>query len=432
MDRLVIDVESSLAARHANEYLAKHQLASPVITAAAPSDHRLSVVIPCYNELDVTATLDSLRHCERPACGVEIIVVVNCSVGDDADVRAQNSRTVVQLQHWSAAHGDSRLRCQVLEFTELPAKHAGVGLARKLGLDAAVARLAGGPAGQGVLLSLDADCLVDSNYLIAVDDYFRAYPHCQAANVYFEHDIDSSSPQAEGITQYELHLRYYVHGLRYAGFPFAQHTVGSSFAARSAAYCAQGGMNRRKAGEDFYFLQKLISLGDFGVITSTCVRPASRESSRVPFGTGRAMLQWQRSGKELTSYAPEIFVGLRQFFANIDLYASVPSEQVIDSIALPTTLSTFLNNQEFIARHREISANTASPASFKKRLLRWFNAFRLMKYINQANQHYEPAPTVVDAARTLLGLLGESVRADATANELLEIYRRRDRQDLWP
>jgi len=35
------------------------------------------------------------------------------------------------------------------------------------------------------------------------------------------------------IAAYELHLRYYVQALRYAGFPHAHHTVGSCLAVRA-------------------------------------------------------------------------------------------------------------------------------------------------------------------------------------------------------
>jgi hypothetical protein len=66
---------------------------------------------------------------------------------------------------------------------------------------------------------------------------------------------------ARAITSYELHLRYLVHAMRWAGHPFAYQTVGSSMAVRRKAYLSLGGMNTRQAGEDFYFLQKFIEVG---------------------------------------------------------------------------------------------------------------------------------------------------------------------------
>ena len=88
---------------------------------------------------------------------------------------------------------------------------------------------------------------------------------------------------------YELHLRYLNLFSRFTGFPYAYHTIGSCFGVRAETYASQGGMNKRKAGEDFYFLHKIIPLGEFREINNTCVIPSPRESDRVPFGTGAAI-----------------------------------------------------------------------------------------------------------------------------------------------
>ena len=176
-----------------------------------------------------------------------------------------------------------------------------------------------------------------------------------------------------------------------------------------------------------------VPLGDFGVISDTCVYPSSRVSSRVPFCTGRAMGRWHQTGGEpLTTYPPELFAGLRRFFLNLDRYARVPSSQVFDVVSLPDSLVGFLEQQDFPARHREIRANTAGARNFRNRMLRWFNAFRLMKYIRQASDAHGGGPRVVDAARTLLEWLGDDCAPPADTRELLERYRRRDRLNAWP
>ena len=40
----------------------------------------------------------------------------------------------------------------------------------------------------------------------------------------------------KGITEYELHLRYFIHAQRHAGFPFATQTIGSSMAVRKVVH----------------------------------------------------------------------------------------------------------------------------------------------------------------------------------------------------
>jgi len=110
-----------------------------------------------------------------------------------------------------------------------------------------------------MIICFDADCLCDSNYFLAIEEHAEKHPSADGFNIYFEHPCEGTDyPQEiyEGIIQYELHLRYMNQFLRYAGFPFAYHTIGSSFAVRAGTYALQGGMNSRKAGEDFYSLIK--------------------------------------------------------------------------------------------------------------------------------------------------------------------------------
>jgi hypothetical protein len=69
-------------------------------------------------------------------------------------------------------------------------------------------------------------------------------------------------------------MRYFVRGLSYAGFPYVHHTVGSAIAIKTSAYVRAGGMNSGAAGEDFYFIQKLLPAGYFFNLTSTTVYPS--------------------------------------------------------------------------------------------------------------------------------------------------------------
>lgn len=420
----------SPAQDYAKSYLSKHQLYPLQLRHPTPDNHQLSVIIPCYDEPDVLKTLDSLWRCDRPDCGVEILVVVNCSEAAAGAIRTRNRQTVTQIREWSNSHYAPDFSFQVLCFDQLPERHAGVGLARKLGLDETVARFGANPVGDGVLLSLDADCLVDPNYLSEVHTYFRALPTCPAANIYFEHDLDAiaDSDCIEGIAQYELHLRYYVHALRYVGFPYAHHAVGSSFAVRCSGYCARGGMNRRKAGEDFYFLQKFTSLSSFGTITTTRVRPSSRISSRVPFGTGQAMQSWQNEPQRtFHTYAPQIFAYLKPLVASLPRLWRTPSQFAVDTLGLHSSLTDYLREQNVSERIAEIQANTRTPEAFRKRFLHWFNPFRVMKYVRCASNSPGGLLPVAEAANTLLTWTDESIENKGDVISLLDAYRAHDR-----
>ena len=107
-----------------------------------------------------------------------------------------------------------------------------------------------------MIVNIDADCTTESNYLLTIHQHFQAQPESWAAGIRYEHALDDPA-----IVDYELHLRYYVQAQRHVGMPFAHQTLGSCMVVRSEAYARMGGMNRRKAGEDFYFLQKFIEVG---------------------------------------------------------------------------------------------------------------------------------------------------------------------------
>ena len=114
--------------------------------------------------------------------------------------------------------------------------------------------------------------------------------HCFGQRILpFCHQPGGNAVQQAAIEPYELFLRSYTYGLRLARSPYAFNTVGSAMACRALAYVRCGGMNCRKAGEDFYFLQKLAKVDGVDQLSGTTVFPEPRASARVPFGTGRSM-----------------------------------------------------------------------------------------------------------------------------------------------
>ena len=285
------------------EYLRKHQLSPRYVDAPVSPDLGLVVVIPCYDEPDPITTLESLRANASPSCSTEVLVVVNDSDADAVTLRQRNDRTHARLTEWMADAGSPRLHFHVLRFSGLPRRHAGVGLARKLGMDEAVRRLAGTRTAGGIVASLDADCRCAPNYLSSIQRHFDAHVGSPAASIYFEHELsETGAPMAA----YELFLRYYVEALRYSGYPHAFHTIGSCMAVRADAYVHQGGMNRRQGGEDFYFLHKLTRLGPITEIRDTTVFPSARLSTRVPFGTGEGAHRHRRHVRHAGVLAPQL------------------------------------------------------------------------------------------------------------------------------
>ena len=401
----------------------------PPLIAEPPHPHLgLIIVIPCYNEPNLLDSLNSLWRCERPNCAVELIVVINSSETSPPCVFEQNQRTLAEAQLWAREDCDRYFRIHFFHTANLPRKHAGVGLARKIGMDEALHRADSLNRLELPIICFDADSTCDENYLTEIEKYFASSKKSPGCSIYFEHPLEngdihhkgtekretpslcasvvnSSFVFVEAITLYELHLRYYVEGLRFAGFPHAFHTIGSSMAVRASAYMRQGGMNKRQAGEDFYFLHKIIPLGHFGEINTTRVIPSPRPSDRVPFGTGRAVRDYLTTHK-FETYPLEAFHDLKQFCAIIDSLRV--SNDPLPTLAVP--LQQFLTNQNTENVLAEIRTHTTTPETFRARFFRWFDGFLAMKYIHHARDTAYGAAEITQAAHTLINSPHQSAR----------------------
>lgn len=388
------------------KYLQERTLFAPQIHKRAAKNLGIIVVIPAYDEPYLLLSLMALHRCELPLCDVEIIVVVNDSERDSEEVREKNFAIFQQAQKWAATVNRTRRWFHLLYHDKLPRKQGGVGLARKIGMDEAVFRFEKAKNPKGIIACFDADSRCDPNYLVALHQHFKQHPRTQACSIYFEHPlygIDFDDEVYEAIVLYELHLRYYINAQRFANFPFAFQTIGSSMAVRSNAYQKQGGMNRRKAGEDFYFIHKFTPLGYFSELNTTRVLPSPRPSHRVPFGTGKAIDELLKSQKSYLTYAPQSFIDLKIFFKKRKSFYKKDKEETQEEMAtLPEGIRVFLEDYNFIDKLAEIKKNTANFTNFSKRFYRWFDAFMLMKYVHFMRDEYYPNVPVEAAAAWFL------------------------------
>lgn len=413
-----------------NAYFERFSFCDEQIAVAPDPELGIVVVIPCFNEPDLVGSLESLWSCPRPSCVVEIVVIINSPIGCDASVQKQNNQTYKDALDWVAGHADPRLLFHILNFPNLPKKHAGVGLSRKIGMDEAARRFDVISKPAGIIVGFDADCRCDPNYFQEIEKLFREQPKCPGCSIYFEHPLEGPlEPNVyEAIAAYELHLRYYNQGLRYAGFPHAFHTVGSSMAVRAGVYKRQGGMNKRQAGEDFYFLHKVIPLGGYSQLTGTRVIPSERPSERVPFGTGKAVLTFLQEAK-CPTYALESLLDLKTFFEMVpSLYSNDAKSKRLG--ALSEAMRTFLDKQDLDKSLKEIRKNTSNEAAFCNRFFRWFNAFMAMKFMHDARDKFYGERNVAEESLKLLQLLQASVpkAIGSSPRELLKIYRDLDRK----
>jgi len=400
---------------------------SPKIDVNPSGNLGLCVVIPCYNEPSLIKSLGSIACCALPACDVEVIVVVNHPEGSVSEVLESSLKSVIEVIEANRVWGSERLRFLAVKAFDLPRKQAGVGYARQIGMDEAAFRLLSAGRQQGVIACFDADSVCMPNYLTELYELWRQYPKTHACSIRFEHPLTGDEFPAEvynGIAAYELHLRYYNQASRFIGFPFAYHTVGSSMACSAEAYIKFGGMNRHQAGEDFYFLQKIIPHGQFRELNTTCVYPSPRPSNRVPFGTGRAMSKLVYSHEPISTYHLESFLNLGPLLLNVSnlfRYSIPQTERFINSLAEP--LKEFLIQVDASRAIENVRANASSPKTFKKRFFLWFDAFMLLKYMNFAAEKYYGRQPVDYQAKSLLACMGYKQYENLSTTELLLRYR---------
>lgn len=418
-----------------NFYLNKYGFLPAQLDEEPIAETGIIVVIPCFNEPDLIRSLDALYHCEKPVSKTEVIVVLNAGENHSEEIKKQNDLTKKEFYNWLEEKDQTAIRFFLIDVNGLPEKHAGVGLARKIGMDEAVHRFDLIQT-DGIIACFDADAVCDKNYLTELERHFHSNVKTPGCSVYFEHPVQDENYDAEilsSITEYELHLRYYNQSLRFCQLPYAYHTIGSSMAVRSSAYQKQGGMNKRKAGEDFYFLHKIISLGNFSELNSTRIIPSPRISDRVPFGTGRAMGEMinQKQSHYLT-YNFGSFQLIKEFTALIPQFYRFDSENVFSSFSESDPylkLKTFLDSENFEHSLIEIRKNSSSEKTFIKRFFVWFDAFRVLKLVHYLRDNlFEDVPVQIAAGQLLQNLRITSELADS--GRLLKSYRKLDREGM--
>lgn len=391
------------------------------------------VVIPCYNEPDILTTLNSLHSCFSPQGGVSVFIVINDSEDSPQDAIAQNISTSDCILKWKLQHPDLFFDVQRIYAHALPRKWAGVGWARKIGMDEVVRQVIKNEDADAIIVSFDADSTVLPNYLEVIESSFEDHPACNFFTIHFEHpyhDLELSASIREAILRYELHMRYFRNAMQWSGYPHAIHTVGSSFALKVSAYVKQGGMNRRKAGEDFYFLHKLVLLGHYGNISSTTVFPSARQSDRVPFGTGAAIKKWSEGSKELNyTYSLEAFSLLRPFFADPSQFWKMEPADVAEWFrSLDPSLQLFSANSRTVEALLELKNNCSGSNVFEKRFFHVINAFWILKYLNFAHETLFVRADLETESVLLLKHIGIEVKKNISIENILDIFRNLDRR----
>ena len=293
---------------------------------------------------------------------------------------------------------------------EIPDRDGGVGTARKIGMDAALAVLDGRGPGGGVICCLDADTLVMENYLAAVQTHFSMTDD-PAAVAGYAHQKPAEPRLLAAICCYEIFLRAYVMGLSFAGSPYAFHAIGSTMSCTAQAYAAVRGMNRRTAAEDFHFLDKLAKLRKVGHIGTTMVFPSSRPSGRVPFGTGQRMLRFMGGGMdEYRLYDSQIFAILREWLAGMEADPDRGTDAILDAARkIHPELKAYLDLSRFATDWPVIRRNCPDAEHLRRQFHVWFDGLKTLRLVHHLSRSaFLPVP-IFEGLKGLLNRMGQAL-----------------------
>ncbi|MBE0538606.1 MAG: glycosyltransferase [Ignavibacterium sp.] len=403
------------------------------------------IVVPSIAESDnLPALIKSLeQNDELELLNTLLLIVVNNSFSSTEEVKNDNQKTIDYLKNIK-----SRVNISFIDACssgkELDDKNGGVGLARKIGMDLALSKFDYLSINKNIILCTDADCIVDSDYLSEISQEFNRN-NFEAAVANFAHDISSDDEETKAIICYEIFLRYYVLGLSYAKSDYAFHTIGSTMLCTPDAYVKVEGMNKRKAAEDFYFLEKLAKIFPIGEIKSTSIHPSKRGSWRVPFGTGKSVDRYlSNSRDEYLLYNPKSFVILKTWLEVFyDQSSSQPEparpagglvsgslnfSKNLQEIPIPIesgrndriisqssllkiaknihpALSDFLTQQDFENFVNKVLLKNNNPTEIEKQKHFWFDAFRTLKLIHYLRDATYPNINMFNAIDELLRMM---------------------------
>lgn len=390
------------------------------------NDKDIFVVIPCYNEDDIDRTISSIRKSQE-ACNirVQLVVVVNSHIDTPKHILEQNAKTI---RHLNSIERSTNFVCHTINLSIENKKEAGAGMARKVGMDS-VAHQASKQNREVIICSLDADCLVSENYFEEIKNSF-SNKRCFASTIYFEHRFKeiADDEQRKGAIIYELFMRYYFHASKYYGLPHPMYTVGSCFAVTSSAYIKVGGMNKRIAGEDFYFLHALTTLGKIGNISRATVYPSARISDRVLFGTGVSIGNWTQGDRSIMEAYPLVaFEELGKFWSIIEKLYSKPLHEIehILSSHSPAVLSFMKKNNKDLSKLLSIGKSCTSSKTFVQRVPTFFTALDQQRFL-RSYKDGNPHKDLITEATQLLDLMG--ITSNSESIDILTQYRGIDRQ----
>lgn len=404
-------------------YLKKYALDKWSVEPSRTKKYNNIVVVPAIEEYENLLRLfESISKIgEEYVDETLFLFVINNSESADEKIKSNNEKTIQFFRELKEKNNsvtelkeiifDRNINIGFVDASspgnELSEKDAGVGLARKIGMDIALNLFAYENNRKKILICLDADCVIEKNYLKAIVEEVNE-KNIEAGYVQYEHKLPEDEIEKHAIVCYEIFLRYYTLGLKYACSPFSFAAIGSTMFCDAESYCRIGGMNKKKAAEDFYFLEKLAKITKIRKIDSSRVYPSSRKSWRVPFGTGQRINRFlAQTHEEYLLYDPRIFIVLKNW---LDVFYSGKvlsgNEYLKEAEMINPFLSSFLKMPSFAESWDKIIKNSKTSEQIQKQKTMWMDGFRTLKLVHYLRDVAFPQVNMFDALDKIFSMMG--------------------------
>ena len=337
------------------------------------------IIIPAYNEESyINYTLDSISYQDSKLLSTTLIVIViNNADNTDLKTKNNNQRTFDALMKKNYNFEMILLDCYS-SHSAFPNKVAGVGLARKVGMDFCISY----SHYSSLFCSLDADTLIHKNYLKKINQEHEKY-NFFTATVNFSHQKNNDPEIQNAIIEYELLIKDIANNLNNIGSRYGFVSMGSTIICTMQAYISIGGIPPKKATEDFYFLQKLSKYKSIHKIQDVLVYPSSRAEERVYLGTGFRMTNIKKKIDFSDLYInPQAYIELENLYNTIKIKWNHKSVEIISSLAKNNSkLCEYLKKNNFIDIVSKMQKNVIDKNHLLNQFHGWFDNLKIYKFL---------------------------------------------------
>ena len=366
------------------KYLDKHSLQHPYKQngVVKKKSYKYFVVIPVFNEYNfIFDSLESINNSgELYLEDLLVVLIINNSIEDSKSIKENNYNTYQLVKQKTYKYEYVVIDC-FSEKHQLKIKYSGVGFARKIGMDFVLKY----SKPDSIIFSLDADTIVHENYFDIISKAFQKLDF-QACTINFQHQKSDNIIIEKAIREYEKKLKEIAVKIHNTGSIYGYVSMGSAIALTTLAYIKVGGMAKKKATEDFYFLQSLAKYTKIYQIHDILVYPSSRDQQRVYLGTGYRINEYKNNQKFINlDYSDNAYKNLELLLKIVKKSCKNEYSGLIKNLKnnCDKNVVDFLEFNNF----HDIWIKFCNEAKNKKQFLvffnQWFDALKTIKFLKK-------------------------------------------------